>query len=123
MPVKLSGGALVYRGNGSIPFRVKIFLYHKRGKRKCTRTKKLFARTAVRSSSSRQVSRSFMQKRASRTSLPAARRAAMLAVKGQRVLYDAVCAECGKEAKVPFKPTEDRPVYCSDCYAKLKEQA
>ena len=23
MPVKLSGGALVYRGNGSIPFRVK----------------------------------------------------------------------------------------------------
>ena len=53
----------------------------------------------------------------------ACRDAKKAAIKGQRVLYDAVCAECGKEAKVPFKPTEDRPVYCSDCYAKLKEQA
>lgn len=45
------------------------------------------------------------------------------AVKGQRTLYDAVCAKCGKDAKVPFQPTEDRPVYCSECYAELKEQA
>ena len=45
------------------------------------------------------------------------------AVKGQRVLYDAVCAKCGKEAKVPFQPTEDRPVYCSECFAKKQEQA
>ena len=36
--------------------------------------------------------------------------------------YDAVCAACGKEAKVPFKPTEDRPVYCSECFAKMKEE-
>ncbi len=23
-----------------------------------------------------------------------------------------------KETQVPFKPTEDRPVYCRDCYQK-----
>jgi CxxC-x17-CxxC domain-containing protein len=33
-----------------------------------------------------------------------------------RQLYDAVCASCGKEAKVPFEPRGDRPVYCSDCF-------
>ena len=34
-----------------------------------------------------------------------------------------VCAECGGEAKVPFEPKSDRPVYCSECFAKMKEQA
>ena len=27
------------------------------------------------------------------------------------------------EAEVPFKPREDRPVYCSACFAKMKEEA
>ena len=31
-------------------------------------------------------------------------------------------AACGKEARVPFKPRDDRPVYCSECYAKMKEE-
>ncbi len=35
-----------------------------------------------------------------------------------RQMYEAVCAECGQTAQVPFKPTNDRPVYCKDCYAK-----
>jgi CxxC-x17-CxxC domain-containing protein len=30
--------------------------------------------------------------------------------------YTAVCADCGKEASLPFKPRGDRPVYCSDCF-------
>lgn len=34
----------------------------------------------------------------------------------ERQMYLAVCAECGKETEVPFKPSEDRPVYCRDCY-------
>ncbi len=34
-----------------------------------------------------------------------------------------VCAACGGEAKVPFEPKSDRPVYCSECFAKMKEQA
>ncbi len=43
--------------------------------------------------------------------------------RGPRALYDAVCAECGKPCKVPFKPTEGRPVYCSECFAKMKENS
>ena len=35
----------------------------------------------------------------------------------------AVCATCGKEARVPFKPREDRPVYCSECFAKMRGEA
>ena len=27
---------------------------------------------------------------------------------------------CG-EAKVPFEPKSDRPVYCSECFAKMRE--
>lgn len=33
-----------------------------------------------------------------------------------RELFDAVCASCGKVAKVPFEPRGDRPVYCSECF-------
>ena len=42
------------------------------------------------------------------------------AAKPQRELFEAVCAECGKPAKIPFQPTNDRPVYCSDCFAARK---
>lgn len=35
-----------------------------------------------------------------------------------REMFTATCAECGCEAKVPFKPNGDRPVYCSECFAK-----
>jgi CxxC-x17-CxxC domain-containing protein len=34
----------------------------------------------------------------------------------QREMFDAVCADCGKTARVPFRPTGARPVYCSDCF-------
>lgn len=40
--------------------------------------------------------------------------------KQPREFFSAVCAECGGEAKIPFQPKDDRPVYCSECYAKLK---
>ena len=39
-----------------------------------------------------------------------------------REMFTAVCAECGKEAKIPFQPSDDRPVYCSECFAKRKNQ-
>ena len=41
---------------------------------------------------------------------------------GEREIFTAQCASCGGEAKVPFKPREDRPVYCSECFAKMKEE-
>ena len=31
-------------------------------------------------------------------------------------MFTVNCASCGKEAKVPFQPRGDRPVYCSDCF-------
>lgn len=37
--------------------------------------------------------------------------------KRERELYDVVCAQCGKETKVPFKPRLDKPVLCSECFA------
>lgn len=39
---------------------------------------------------------------------------------GQRQRYPAVCSQCGKETELPFQPREDRPVYCSECYSKIK---
>ena len=39
----------------------------------------------------------------------------------QRQMFPAVCAECGKETQVPFEPREGRPVYCSDCYNKIRQ--
>ena len=44
------------------------------------------------------------------------------AARGPREYFTAVCANCGGEARVPFQPREDRPVYCSECFAKMKEQ-
>jgi CxxC-x17-CxxC domain-containing protein len=37
-----------------------------------------------------------------------------------RQMYSTVCAQCGKQAEIPFEPRADRPVYCSDCYSAIK---
>ncbi|MCJ7634708.1 hypothetical protein MUP77_20245 [Candidatus Bathyarchaeota archaeon] len=36
--------------------------------------------------------------------------------RGSIDMHKSVCAECGKECEVPFEPTGDRPVYCSECW-------
>ena len=33
-----------------------------------------------------------------------------------RVMHQAVCDQCGKSCEVPFRPTGDKPVYCSSCF-------
>ena len=40
--------------------------------------------------------------------------------KTPREMFVTTCANCGKEAKVPFQPNSDRPVYCSECFAAMK---
>lgn len=40
--------------------------------------------------------------------------------RAQREMFSVICAQCGNEAEVPFQPREDRPVYCSDCYNKMR---
>ena len=44
------------------------------------------------------------------------------ATRATREMLDATCANCGAECKVPFKPREDRPVYCSECFASMKAE-
>ena len=37
----------------------------------------------------------------------------------RREMFPAVCAQCGKDTQVPFKPNGSRPVYCSDCFRAM----
>jgi CxxC-x17-CxxC domain-containing protein len=39
--------------------------------------------------------------------------------RSQRQMYTAVCSSCGGEARVPFQPRGDKPVYCSNCYQQM----
>ena len=36
--------------------------------------------------------------------------------------YSVICSACGKETTVPFEPKEDRPVYCKECYTKIRTE-
>lgn len=38
----------------------------------------------------------------------------------RREMFTTRCSSCGGEAKVPFQPRDDRPVYCSDCYSNQR---
>ena len=40
---------------------------------------------------------------------------------GSRLSYPAICASCGVETTVPFEPREGRPVYCRECYTKMRQ--
>jgi len=33
-------------------------------------------------------------------------------------MFKTTCSECGKECEVPFRPTNGKPVYCSECFEK-----
>ncbi len=35
-------------------------------------------------------------------------------------MYPAVCSACKKSTEVPFEPAKGRPVYCTDCLAKVQ---
>ena len=41
---------------------------------------------------------------------------------GPREMHKAICADCGAETEVPFKPTEGRPVYCRECFQKRRAE-
>ena len=42
-------------------------------------------------------------------------------LRAEREMFTVVCADCGTEASVPFRPRNDKPVYCSECFAKHKQ--
>ena len=36
----------------------------------------------------------------------------------QRMMHQTTCDKCGNKCEVPFRPTGNKPVYCSDCFRK-----
>jgi CxxC-x17-CxxC domain-containing protein len=42
------------------------------------------------------------------------------ASRGPREMFSATCSACGKEAQVPFQPSGDKPVYCSECFQERR---
>ncbi|HEX5692967.1 MAG TPA: zinc-ribbon domain containing protein [Roseiflexaceae bacterium] len=42
---------------------------------------------------------------------------------GDREMHTVTCASCGKEAKVPFMPRGDKPVYCDDCFQQQRRSS
>lgn len=42
------------------------------------------------------------------------------APRAPREMFTATCSNCGNEARVPFRPTNGKPVYCSDCFRTMR---
>lgn len=40
----------------------------------------------------------------------------------ERAMHPATCSACGRETTVPFVPSSDKPVYCSDCFQSRRQQ-
>lgn len=38
-------------------------------------------------------------------------------------LFPTTCSECGKSCEVPFRPSSDKPVYCSNCFGKRSDDS
>ena len=38
----------------------------------------------------------------------------------EREMFSVTCSSCGNEARVPFQPRGDKPVYCSDCFSQQR---
>ena len=53
-------------------------------------------------------------------------RASRKAQQGPREMHDAVCAKCGAECQVPFKPRSEeeggKPVLCKECFTAQRSE-
>lgn len=41
--------------------------------------------------------------------------------RGPVTMHKAVCDECHKNCEVPFRPSGDKPIYCSDCFSNKRD--
>ena len=37
-----------------------------------------------------------------------------------REYFAVICSKCGNAAQVPFRPRQDKPVFCSDCFREVQ---
>lgn len=42
---------------------------------------------------------------------------------GEREMHTVTCANCGGDAKVPFLPRGDKPVYCDNCFQQQRRSS
>jgi len=40
--------------------------------------------------------------------------------RGDVEMHKAVCDQCSKTCEVPFRPSGDKPIYCTDCFSNKK---
>ncbi|HBR80767.1 MAG: hypothetical protein UX09_C0040G0010 [Candidatus Uhrbacteria bacterium GW2011_GWE2_45_35] len=40
---------------------------------------------------------------------------------GRPPMFRATCSECGESCELPFRPSGERPVFCSNCFAKQND--
>lgn len=40
---------------------------------------------------------------------------------GSVEMHDAVCDDCGNKCQVPFRPSNDKPIFCNGCFAGKRE--
>jgi CxxC-x17-CxxC domain-containing protein len=38
----------------------------------------------------------------------------------EKQMFHATCTQCGKDTRLPFEPRFGRPVYCSNCFSKVR---
>ena len=48
--------------------------------------------------------------------------ALQLPEKPKKEMYPAICAACGCQTELPFRPTGEKPVYCFACHLKRKKK-
>jgi CxxC-x17-CxxC domain-containing protein len=41
--------------------------------------------------------------------------------RGPVTMHQATCDECGKSCEVPFRPSGEKPVYCSNCFENKRD--
>jgi len=42
---------------------------------------------------------------------------------GPKIMHSAICSSCGQSCEVPFRPTGEKPVFCSNCFGEQRGES